>query len=91
MMRARAGAGGPIFKFTVADGTIKIKRRNPRSQGPKSKVQSPLSQPILKSKHNLEQADVGRWTLDIGQGGFDICILPRNYEHQVRFMDSSHG
>lgn len=27
MMRARAGAGGPVFKFTVADGTITIKKR----------------------------------------------------------------
>ena len=26
LMRARAGAGGPIFKFTVADGTITIKK-----------------------------------------------------------------
>ena len=26
MMRARAGAGGAIFKFTVADGTIKFKK-----------------------------------------------------------------
>ncbi len=26
LMRARAGAGGPFFKFTVADGTINIKK-----------------------------------------------------------------
>ena len=26
LMRARAGAGGPIFKFTVGDGTISIKK-----------------------------------------------------------------
>ncbi|MDQ3472608.1 MAG: hypothetical protein M3447_02620 [Acidobacteriota bacterium] len=26
LMRARAGAGGPVFKFTVADGTINIKK-----------------------------------------------------------------
>jgi len=26
LMRARAGAGGPVFKFTVADGTISIKK-----------------------------------------------------------------
>lgn len=26
LVRARAGAGGPIFRFTVADGTIKIKK-----------------------------------------------------------------
>jgi hypothetical protein len=26
VMRARAGAGGPFFKFTVADGTIRIKK-----------------------------------------------------------------
>lgn len=26
LVRARAGAGGPIFRFTVADGTIKLKK-----------------------------------------------------------------
>jgi hypothetical protein len=26
LLRARAGAGGPVFKFTVADGTINIKK-----------------------------------------------------------------
>lgn len=26
LMRARAGAGGPVFRFTVADGTINIKK-----------------------------------------------------------------
>ena len=28
LLRARAGAGGPIFRFTVADGTIKLKKRD---------------------------------------------------------------
>ena len=27
LIRARAGAGGPVFRFTVADGTINIKKR----------------------------------------------------------------
>lgn len=26
LMRARAGAGGPVFKFTVADGTIRLRK-----------------------------------------------------------------
>jgi hypothetical protein len=26
IMRARAGAGGPFFKFTIGDGTVNIKR-----------------------------------------------------------------